>query len=122
MVLSTHLLGDVERVCDQIVVLNAGTVLASGGLNQLLAGADNELTLRIQGEPDPFLTALASRGLRTRREGTEIRVSRSPSTEATIFAAAQESHVQIRYLGPSVRSMEELFLSLVQAREGGVAP
>src|ERR1051326_1100537 len=35
MLLSTHLLGDIERVCDQVVILHQGRVLCQGAVTQL---------------------------------------------------------------------------------------
>jgi ABC-2 type transport system ATP-binding protein len=113
MVLSTHLLGDVEQVCDQVLMLNAGQVLATGRLKELRAGAEGELVVRIKGSVEAFLTALRARGVRGRADRAEIRLPAPPGGERTLFEAARESNVQIRYLGPSVRSVEELFLSLV---------
>jgi ABC-2 type transport system ATP-binding protein len=119
LVLSTHLLGDVERVCDQIVMLSDGSLLTVGALSQLLGGSSRELTLRLRGDVESFLRIAASRGLAARRiqQSAEVRLTEPSEGEEPIFAAAQESGVQIRYLGPSVSTMEELFLSLV-ARSG----
>ena len=121
MVLSTHLLGDVERVCDQVVMLNGGTLLTLGRLSTLLGGASTELTVRVAGDVSAFLKAAGALGLEPRStdHALELRIPRPGDGEERIFLAAKNSGTQIRYLGPSVRSMEELFLSLV--RSGGSA-
>lgn len=121
LVLSTHLLGDVERVCDEVVMLNAGTLLTVGRLSALLGSAHEELTLRIRGDATAFERVATTQGLALTRSGAagEYHLPRPMDGELSIFAAAQESGVQVRSLGPSVRSMEELFLTLVARAQGG---
>jgi ABC-2 type transport system ATP-binding protein len=121
LLLSTHLLGDVERVCDQVVMLNSGTLLASGRLADLRSAGSGELLVRVKGDSDRFAGALRERSVAAHREGDEFRFARPPGGEIVVFAAARDAGVQVRYLGPSTRTMEELFLSEVHAatREAG---
>jgi ABC-2 type transport system ATP-binding protein len=121
LVLSTHLLGDIERVCDQVVMLNNGSLLTVGRLTTLLGGADQELTVRVRGDLDAFIRAASAAGIDARPVGTagEFRFHRPSQGEQPIFAVAKAAGVQIRYLGPSVRSMEDLFLSLVHVARPG---
>ena len=122
MVLSTHLLGDVERVCDHVLMLNAGRVLASGRLSDLRKNAEGELMVRIKGPSEGFLSALAARGIAARPGRLEIRLDRPDGGAASIFDAAREAGVQIREFGPAVRSVEELFLSLVPGARPAEGP
>ncbi len=119
MVLSTHLLGDVERVCDQVVMLNAGRLLAVGSLAELKHTGTDEIVVRIKGDPATFVEGLRRRGVEPRIGRAEIRMDRPPAGERTVFEAAREAGVQVRYLGPGARTMEELFLRLVQADPPG---
>ncbi len=52
VILNSHLLGEVERVCDEVVIIHRGRVIAAGGLRQLL-GAPS-LQLSVSGLADPF--------------------------------------------------------------------
>jgi ABC-2 type transport system ATP-binding protein len=115
MVLSTHLLGDVERVCDQVLMLNAGRLLAVGRLEELKRTGLDEIVVRVKGDSGAFVQALQRRGVVTRVGRAEIRLDRPPGGERLVFEAARETTTQIRYLGPGVRTMEELFLRLVQS-------
>jgi len=114
MVLSTHLLGDVERVCDQVLMLNAGRLLAVGRLAELQRTGLDEIVVRVKGDPAPFVEALRRRGVVARVGRAEIRLDRPAEGERPIFEAARESMTQVRALGPGARTMEELFLRLVQ--------
>ncbi|MCI4368439.1 MAG: ABC transporter ATP-binding protein [Thermoplasmata archaeon] len=119
MVLSTHLLGDVEKVCDRVVMMNAGQLLAEGRLSDLKATGRDEVVVRVKGDPLLFASALRAKGLSPEVQRSEIRLVRSPGSEIQIFAAARESGVQVRYLRPAVHTVEELFLSLLEARAKG---
>ncbi len=115
MILATHLLGDVETVCDQALMLNNGRVLAVGPLEELKSTGRDELVVRVKGAPGPMVTALGRHGIVARVDGAEIYVPRPSDGAGTIFAAAQEAGVQVRAVGPAVRTVEELFLRLVDA-------
>jgi ABC-2 type transport system ATP-binding protein len=115
LVLSTHLLPDVEGLCDQILLLNAGRSLAAGPLGPLLRSRPGEVVVRFKGEATGFVARLASSGLSPERSGNEVRLALPDGGERLVFQAALDSGVQVRYLGSSVASVEELFLSLVNA-------
>src|SRR5262249_10308442 len=51
LMLSTHLLGDVERVCETVVILHQGQVLRQGGVDELRARRQDRYRLQIQGDP-----------------------------------------------------------------------
>jgi ABC-2 type transport system ATP-binding protein len=122
MVLSTHLLGDVERVCSQVLMLNAGRLLAVGPISELARAGQEELVVRIKGDSGAFVSALGRRGIVAQVGLAEVRMARPADGERLVFEAARESGVQIRYLGPGARTMEELFLRLVgPSHPGGAA-
>src|SRR5205085_8743381 len=55
MLLSTHLLGDIDRVCDRVVILNQGRVLCQGAVQDLCRRRHDRYRLQIQGEPQGYL-------------------------------------------------------------------
>src|SRR3954447_4588854 len=57
--LSTHLLGDVDRVCDTVVILHHGEVLQHGSVAALRTRRQDRYRLQIEGNPHPFLRELA---------------------------------------------------------------
>jgi hypothetical protein len=79
--------------------------------------------VKVRGDVDAFVRAATARGLEPRRVAAtaELRLPRPAMGEEAIFAAAVDSGTQIRYLGPSVSTMEELFLSLVERPRAGAA-
>ena len=55
LLLSTHLLGDVEQVCEQVVILFNGEVRGQGNVAELCARRQDRYKLQIQGDPKGFL-------------------------------------------------------------------
>src|SRR5207245_3742661 len=62
--LSTHLLGDVERVCDRVVILHRGQVLLQGTVAELRTQRQDRYRLQIQGELAAFREELQLEGVR----------------------------------------------------------
>ena len=118
LVLSTHLLGDVERICDRVVLLHAGSLLAAGRLEELRRGSPGRYSVEIRGDAAAFLRALAARGIHGEVDRGKIRLPIEASGTEGVFAAAADAEVQLRRRGPALDSMEDLFLELLQ-RPGG---
>jgi len=117
-VLSTHLLPDTEGLVDQVLLLNAGRLLAAGSVERLLSRRTPETVVRVRGDVAGFVTALSRKGIEARAQASELRLVLPSDDTRPIFEAANETQTQIRYLGPSVRTIEDLFLSLVDETPG----
>ncbi len=118
LLVSSHLLPDVEDICRHVVIINGGRVIAGGPLEVLLAGGMNTLHVRIRGDADAFVGALQARGLAAEVQPGLVQVPREEGAEGTIFEAALEAGVQVRYLGVAARTLEEVFLQIVEGDEG----
>jgi len=119
LVLSTHLLPDVEGLCDYLVVLNDGRLLAAAPTKEILARGRSELVVRVKGDLPRFVAALSQHGVAVRSARHEVRIDRPSAGERVLFEAAAEAECQIRYLGPATSSIEELFLQLVPGGTSG---
>ena len=113
VVLSTHILHDVEVVCDHVVILHQGRLVAQDDLAKLVSTREEAYELRVKGDRDAFLRGLREEGLEGKAgEEEEVRVLHGNGTEA-ILRAAVKSGVQIRHLARSQNSLEALFARLV---------
>src|SRR5205823_2085174 len=56
--LSTHLLGDVERVCDTVVILHQGRLLRQGSVTELCTRRQDRYRLQLKGATAAFLDEL----------------------------------------------------------------
>lgn len=121
-VLSTHLLPDTEGLVDQVLLLNAGKLLAAGPVERLLSTQKHETVVRVRGDVTGFVTALSQRGVQAQVQGSELRIVLPTGDTRPVFEAANDTHTQVRYLGPAVRTIEDLFLTLAEEPPGKVAP
>ena len=126
VVLSSHILDDVERVCDYVVVLDGGRVVASQPLH--VPDDDTaDLHIRVDGQPEPFLKSLEQSGLVARPAGIEYSsdefiVARNGDRALdAIRDAAATTGSPLRLLRPATRSLEDLYVDAVGA-EGDGAP
>jgi ABC-2 type transport system ATP-binding protein len=119
LILSSHLLPDVEFTCDAVVVMDKGQVVAQGPINELKGPAGRVYELRIKGDVAGFIEALARAGLRCHStdedvmrvfvpEGLAGHDGRS-SDQQVIFAEASRFGAQVRHLRPSVPTLEDAF-------------
>jgi ABC-2 type transport system ATP-binding protein len=110
--LSTHLLGDVERVCDKVVILHHGRVLRHGGVSELRTRHQDRYRLQIQGDPNAFLEELRLEGVRVVNDNGrgEFRVAVPEGWVTRAFFALADNHgVVLRGLQPDDEDLEELF-------------
>ncbi|MFQ6012594.1 MAG: ABC transporter ATP-binding protein [Thermoplasmata archaeon] len=114
LLISSHLLPDVEDICRHMVILTGGQVIAEGSLHQLLGEGTNALRVRIEGDLGRFADALQQAGAEVTRADPFLRVARAEGVEDLIFRTALAEGAQIRYLGVEARSLEEVFLQLVE--------
>jgi ABC-2 type transport system ATP-binding protein len=115
LILSSHLLPDVEFTCDHVIVLDKGRVAAQGPINQLKGPSGRVFELRIKGDLPAFLDVLMSNGLET--HGTDEDVMRvfvpDGRSAQEVFALATTHGVQVRHLRPSVPTLEDVFARAV---------
>ncbi len=110
--LCTHLLGDVERVCETVVILHQGRVLRHGVVSELLARRHDRYRLQIQGDPQAFLEELRLEGVRVLQDNGrgELRVAVPPGWVNRAFFALADNHgVALRGLQRDDEDLEELF-------------
>jgi ABC-2 type transport system ATP-binding protein len=120
VVLSTHLLADVERYCDHVLVLDHGSLLYSGTIAELTGGDEERYQVRTKSGPGPdeerLATALGTRGAAVERSATGLLV-RLPAGLDTgvIFETALSLGVQVRHLSMHRVSLEQAFLQRLGA-------
>ncbi len=118
LILSSHLLPDVEYTCDRVVVLDKGKVVAQGRIDTLKGERRQVFELRIKGDRHAFAATLAAAGFEcheTDEDVMRVFVAAEEGARA-LFAMADREKVQVRHLRPSVPTLEDVF---AQAGRGG---
>ncbi len=112
VLISTHLLGDVERICDQVVMVHGGQVLVQGPIAAVAGTTDAGFAVQLGANGDAELESLTLAGLRARRIGDELHVQGGAGTADMIRDVAADRGWALRRLSPRAPSLEETFLQL----------
>jgi len=115
VLISSHVLSDIEATCTDVVILNKGRVAAQGRLEALKQVDFSLFELRIKGPTEPFLEALARDRCRVEETADGLYQLYVPPEvgRAGVFRAAAGSGVQIRHFVQSQTSLEDLFARTV---------
>ena len=112
---SSHLLPDVEAVCDHIIVLGAGHLLVQGNIRELMAVHQGSFEVRLKEDATSFSRQLTDLGCAVQRRGDILLIQIPPeSSPAMIWQAAAATGKQIRHLRPQRSTLEEVFLNAVE--------
>ena len=115
LLFSSHLLPDVEAVCEYVVVLGRGRLLAQGRIDELKQAHDRQFELRVKGDQRRFAGRLAERGIQAESASTIICWCDLPAgtTAHVLWETAAGTGEQVRALRPRRSTLEEVFLSAV---------
>lgn len=115
IVLSSHILQDVEQVCSQIIMLNHGELIHHGPIAALKNDrAQQVVEIETHGADDALCAALRQRGFAVERVGFRLQVHLQPDQDdQAILACAVEEDIQIRYFMPGELTLETAFLGLL---------
>jgi ABC-2 type transport system ATP-binding protein len=119
IVLSSHLLHEVERVCERAILLHEGRVVYAGTIDELRReGQKDVYEVRVKEGDERMAEALERRGLRVEREGPLllVHVADARPTE-TLFAVAAAEGLQVRHLQPRKLTLESAFVRAVAEAE-----
>ncbi len=118
LILSSHLLPDVEYTCESVVVMDKGRIAAQGGIEALKQPRGRVFELRVKApaaEMDPFLERLRAAGLDCHATDEDVMRVFVPGEGGAqqLFALAAAERVQVRHLRPSVATLEDVFAHAV---------
>jgi len=121
IVLSTHLLPDVERVCDHAVIMHRGRVRFVGSIDELRGarGRDTELTVEVKADSDKLAAVLTEAGATCKvLSPVAVAVDLPPAaTSELVFRTAKSSGLQVRGIEVRRESVENAFLRVLGEEE-----
>jgi ABC-2 type transport system ATP-binding protein len=116
ILMSSHLMSDVERTCDRIVVIQGGQLLHSGEVDQFTQETET-IFLEVDAERVALVAALEKRGVRVTEERTGLTIEGpDKSVYDLVRDALVESKAPLRRMAPRRRALSDLF-----ERTGGAA-
>jgi len=127
VLISSHILSEIEMTCDRVVILHEGRLLASGALDALMAKANAAVVAEVRASLTDTIEWAAKLALGqaecAEQPGGYVRCrfadAKSADTREKIFASANEHGWSLRELSRQAPSLEDLFVSLTRGKEGG---
>jgi ABC-2 type transport system ATP-binding protein len=106
---SSHLMADVERTCDRIIVLQGGQLVESGEVGQFTKETET-VFIEVDTNRETLVTALERRGIRATIDGSGLTIEGpDESVYDHIRDALVESQAALRRMAPRRRALTELF-------------
>lgn len=119
VVVSSHLLGEIEAACDTLAVIRYGDLLYSGPLADLVTQA-GECISAVPEFPDDaarLAEVLSRRGWRASLRAEEVQVAEPAALAADVNRAAAEAGITLRSLAVKEASLEDVFLRMTGEHE-----
>jgi ABC-2 type transport system ATP-binding protein len=118
VLLSSHLLNEVELIADEMVLIGRGRIVAQGTKDELLAGADHIASNVTSLDNLALQAALEGRGITVAPAGQGLRVEAPP---VEVGRAAAENAIVLTDLRSAAGGLEDLFLELTSDTQRDVA-
>ena len=116
VLLSSHLMSEVEELCDRVAIVSRGRVIHEGSLDELIASTSGRYELRTT--DDDRATAIAARaegiGERRRPRRTASRSRAEERAVAALSLALAQAGIGLLALVPRTATLEELFFRLTE--------
>lgn len=116
IVLASHILSDVERTCDRIVIIHRGALTREGDIQGIKGKYSGSFTVRIDGEKEKFIAQLKEKKCEIIPSGKNLLDVTLPENRDTdvILQAAENSEVKLRKMVPGIQSLEDVFVKLIK--------
>src|SRR3954471_3062800 len=118
VLLSSHLLAEVEELCNRVAIVRAGRIVYEGQISELKRTAASAYRLRTTDDPRALEVCRAQPGIADPHfEGGEIHFTADEAAVPELSVALVEAGAQIRALAPQTVTLEDLFFSLTEGDE-----
>ena len=122
IVLSSHLLLDVEECCDEILILRDGQIVVYCNLEEERKSNRKFLMLETRGDQEKFVKAIGRLGCEYALTGDHrLKIVLQEGVDVRdLYRLAEESQVQLRRLSYKRDSLEDIFLKAMENGDGGL--
>jgi ABC-2 type transport system ATP-binding protein len=121
IVLSSHLLLDVEECCDEILILKDGQIAVYCNLEEERKSNRKFLMLETRGDQEKFVKAIQQLGCEYAISGDRLKIVLQEGVEVRdLYRLAEEQQVQLRRLSYKRDSLEDIFLKAMENGYGGL--
>lgn len=113
--LSSHLLGEVEQVCDRVAIINLGEIVREGMVSDLLEGKSR---LRVEASPLDRAAAVLSERWAVSSNGQWLTIDAAREDAPHLVRRLVEQGVDVYQVASQRQSLEEFFLAVVREEAG----
>ncbi|MBL17203.1 MAG: ABC transporter [Chloroflexi bacterium] len=114
VLMSSHVMDDVQEVCDRIVLIHKGRIVVQRSIDDLVSQVEREIEIMVWGGASKMEQELTSRGLSLRRLGRVIRIKvEDDITIQKVLEAAVSADVQVRQMREYEPDLEDVFLLIM---------
>jgi ABC-2 type transport system ATP-binding protein len=124
VVLSSHLLDEVEKICDAVAIVDRGRVVAQGRIDEIAGGADSTVLVGVRDEAAALAALQLHRAIAACRAAEEggLRLTLHPDVEveaavADINRRLVEAGIRVHRLEAERVSLEQRFLQITSRLE-----
>jgi ABC-2 type transport system ATP-binding protein len=110
--LSSHILAEVEQICDRVIIIDHGRLIRAGSLEQMLA-EDNRVEVIVDQLPAHLEPAIQELGASVEREPNRVRLAIDAAHKRALAEMLWAAGCDVISLMPMKSSLEEMFLKLV---------
>ncbi|WP_291648428.1 ABC transporter ATP-binding protein [Clostridium sp.] len=116
IIISSHILSEIELVATEVAVINKGKLLYQGSLDNLKKNSTNEVLIGLEKheDNDSVFKLLTSRKYRVQEENGKLKVKGNNVSASTLCRDLVMSGYEINYLSQEKSSLEEIFLGLTK--------
>ncbi len=108
--LSSHLLHEVEQVCDRVAIIHRGEVLREGSVSELLSAST--AALRLEAEPVEAAASLLQERWQPKLDGEWIELQAAPDDSPEIVRLLVDAGIEVRQVIYRQQSLEDFFMSV----------
>jgi ABC-2 type transport system ATP-binding protein len=114
ILLSSHILAEVEELCNRVAIIRSGQIIYEGLLAELLESAGGSYRLRVT-DPERAHAVLLAHGVEgVQRVDAELRFQVDESVLQAATIALGQAGIGITALVPHTATLEELFLGMTE--------
>ena len=113
VLVSSHLMSELQDTADHLVVVGRGTVIADASVRDMIAAASGDLVELRTAARDEAMTVLANAGAEVTATARDVLTVKGLSAERTV-AALTASHVPFTELGAHRATLEEAYMELTR--------
>ena len=120
IILSTHIMQEVEALCDQVVIIDKGSIVANDTIEKIKQGASDSKGIILEFEHSIDVTSFQKEGfdIRSYGENTYLIESEEDSLRADLLKFTSDKDLPLVSLKKAQKTLEEIFQGLTRSEKG----